>query len=744
MTSHRRDEEGAILVLALIITTVVAVVTGTLLTLTGGGFLATISLRQVAGASTAAASAAQVAVNDLVNGSAAPSSDVSFAQGFTTPWVFDNNIDQTGCFGSSGDLNRDPTHVTPRANLVLPNIAPATGSQTAATSARVECAAVPGTGILGSGVGVSVGSGSGDGSGTGGGGSGGINTTARALTLLGTGPISNGDGLLAKPQGNGNQNTLRIGGSSAINGSIEVDNGTLFSSGTLWAQNGCNYVSQGLIVAPLGLDCAHAAVPDPGYSPNTDLPTVGLTYQPMPAGCEFAPGYYNDAAALTAKVNTGCRGQTVTFDPGTYYFDFQNKAAGTAFSSAAVSSSGSEDMWTIDNTITGGQPTGSSTVPGRCKSPITSKSAQGVQFVFGGDSRIFLGPSANVELCGTYSATSTPPALFGLNSGGSAVLQAPGGTSPTTVTPTGFTTATGTPVTALSAPNDGSSLTWSGAARSSASIVMSGMVASPIPAGSMLKSAVLTLRHTESPTSGAKSAQVTPSLKVKIGSAAATATANQPTGQASLANETIDVTSDLAAAVDSGTLGDPQFTFTETAGSAAATASVDYAQLTLTYYPPTLRAQTDGGLGSTNCVAAGTSCPLISSGTNWGGTFVVDGVTYLPTGYLSIDPGNGSGALVSFKYGLIARGMAMKGQPQYQFGSPIVEIPENGPGFGNNATVVDLKVYLCVAASTCSSGGTLALTVRVMLTDNIDPTTQTVTFTPGQRRVNILSWSEQR
>lgn len=741
MSSRTQEDDGAILILALIITTVVALVTGALLTLTGGGFLATISLRQVAGASTAANSAAQVAINDLVNGSAAPSSDVSFANGFTTPWVFNNDVDQTGCFGSSGDLTKDPSSVTPTTKLVLKNIAPASGAQTTPTSARVECAAVPGTGILGSGVGVSVGSGSGDGSGTGGGGSSGNNTTARALTLLGTGSISNGDGLLAKPQGNGNQNSLRIGGSTAINGSIEVDNGTLFSSGTLWAQNGCTYKSQGAIVAPLGLDCSHAAVADPGYSPSSDLATAGLSYQPMPAGCTFSPGYYNDAKALSAATN-GC--SPAIFTPGTYYFDFHNEASDPTYSANAVTGAQS-NVWNINGSLIGGQSTGASSSPGRCTSPITSKTAQGVQFVFGGDSRVFLGPSANVELCGTYSASSVPLVLFGLNSGGPAVLQKPPGQSPTNFPPPGPDFVAPTGLTAALAAPGGTAAVWVAPSKNSTgSLTMSGMVPSGIPAGSTLKSAILTIRHTESPATGPTSARTVPSLKVKIGSGAAVATANQPATNASLADDNIDVTNDLAAAVDNGSLGDPQFTFAENANSAGATASVDYVQLTLTYYPPTLRAQTDAGFGATNCVAAGTTCPMISSGNNWGGTFLVQGVTYLPTGYLAINPGNGSGALVSFKYGLIARGMSMSGQPQYQFGTPVVEIPENGPGFGNNATVVDLNVYLCVASSSCASGGTLALRVRVMLTDKIDSTSQTVTFTPGQRKVDILSWSEQR
>ena len=80
------------------------------------------------------------------------------------------------------------------------------------------------------------------------------------------------------------------------------------------------------------------------------------------------------------------------------------------------------------------------------------------------------------------------------------------------------------------------------------------------------------------------------------------------------------------------------------------------------------------------------------------------------------------------------------------FGYPLVSMPVAGTGLGNKVTVVDLKVYVCVEQATCASGGTHALTVRAMITR---PAVHRVGKPPGRpepgrRRVEVLSWSEQR
>jgi hypothetical protein len=93
----------------------------------------------------------------------------------------------------------------------------------------------------------------------------------------------------------------------------------------------------------------------------------------------------------------------MVFDPGTYYFDFTT--TGT-------------HVWSPQKTVVGGTPTGTKSntapaVPGACVNPITTSAAVGVQFVFGGDSRVDLGAS-NWEICASYHAASIPTAIYGL------------------------------------------------------------------------------------------------------------------------------------------------------------------------------------------------------------------------------------------------------------------------------------------------------------------------------------------
>jgi hypothetical protein len=124
----------------------------------------------------------------------------------------------------------------------------------------------------------------------------------------------------------------------------------------------------------------------------------------------------------------------------------------------------------------------------------------------------------------------------------------------------------------------------------------------------------------------------------------------------------------------------------------------------------------------------------------------VQGATYAPKGYIDLDPGSYTTALVAFRWGLLASGVNLKAQPSQQFGYPLVSVPVAGHGLGNRVTVVDLKVYVCVQQGSCATGGTHALTVRAMITDpqyspwgggSLRPE-------PGRRQVRVLSWSEQK
>lgn len=715
---RRRDDEGVILVIALLVVTTVTVVTVALLFNGSSNVLATVKLREVANGAYSGDAAAKIAIGDLVNGytsSTTKGPDVSIPSSFGTPWVYSDNVDGAGCFGASGS----GATVTPINSIVLKSLYPKSGKQTAATSARVECAVVPGTGSLGSGSGVPIV---------------GSSTTARALTLLGDG-TKTGDGLSVKPLGSGNSNAFRIGGGTATNAGITVSNGDLYSSGTVWARTGCS----GTIVAPAGKDCSHAAVSVATPSANlSDVPTtlrnVANGWSDSGAACAFGPGYYDDADALTTATDA-CA--TSTFVPGNYYFDFHNNASDPTANASAVPAG--SNQWTISNTVVGGVATGTGSSPGRCVSPIESTAANGVQFLFGGDSRMYLSSSATVELCGSYDAGNPPIVLYGLNSSG---VSAPVSSAVTATTQSAPTTTGSTPawtagsVTAARVQaEDGSVATWPGSTTGSPTgrlVVTNLATPSQVPKGSMVATARLYVRHSEVASSGTAAK---PTVKLTSGTSNQTFT---PNARTTLGTDDWDVKTLVSKAVHDGTLSAATVELTETGRNT--TFSVDAVRLVVTYYPPSLRGQTTAAMPS-NCLVSG-SCSFLDTKVNWPGTFVVNGVSYLPGSVVSIDPGNGDG-LVAFRYGLIARGLQMKGQPQYLFGYPVVSIPDVGPGFGSDVTVVDLKVYLCVEQTSCASGGTLTLTARVKLTDKLDADGYLAPVA-GERRVEVLSWSEQR
>src|SRR5690349_20033455 len=125
-----RDDDRAILILALVVVTTVALVVGMVLTRGDGSLRATVKLREVAGTTYAADGAAQVAINDLRTG---------YNRGDAEPpdWVYTNALG-TGCFG----YNADGTAVD---GLELPSFYPGPP----ATSAFVACQPEDDTGSQG-------------------------------------------------------------------------------------------------------------------------------------------------------------------------------------------------------------------------------------------------------------------------------------------------------------------------------------------------------------------------------------------------------------------------------------------------------------------------------------------------------------------------------------------------------------------------------------------------------------------
>ena len=689
----RDDDGGAMLIVALIVITSVALVTGATLTHGGTNYRATETLQGVAGTSYTADTAAKVAVNNLRLGAKAPGWVAPGFPGLWSDWVYTDNADGTGCFGADGTL--------PQNSLELKNLYPRAGDQSAAGSARVDCSVVAGTGIFGGGTGVGIG----DPDPT--------DSFARALTTVGT--TGTLQGMTLKPLGTGNTAAMPVRGGIASKSYINVTNGALVTDGYVKAEGACT----GVIVSDPPKACNQpGSVPVP-VTPPSPLAAVPTYQDPSAyaATCTFQPGFYNNAKALSDAVN-GCT--TARFASGQYYFDFRDEERGTG-----------QNVWNIAKTVIGGEYVGTA-IPGACRSPILNDPIAGVQFVFGGTSRITVSDTARVELCGPSNGGEPPVTLFQEQAGStSAAVPLTAQPAQTVTQVTGpkvdpFTIDGGGTGQAALAAGGGSSLKWVANNNNSEAAVdlssFSGLDA--IPAGSDITSAQVRIKYSKS--------AAAPSLTVGATGTtpAVTVPAPDATGWAS-----VDLKDQLRTLIGSGTFNAtrPKLELRLPGTPKNETLSVDAATLTVTYVPPSLRAAQEDQI-------------IYAPGGNFHGVFVVQGATFAPNGYVDLDPGSFDTALVAFRWGLVASGVNLKAQPSQQFGYPLVSMPVAGKGLGNKVTVVDLKVHVCPEQATCASGGTHALTVRAMISD--PPYTAWGSGPerpePGRRRVEILSWSEQR
>lgn len=681
------DDSGAMLVIALVIITAIALVTGALLTHGWTNFRATVGLRAVAGTSYAADSAAKVAINNLRLGKDAPGWTTPTFPGSWAQWVYTNNADGMGCFGASG---ADPVNALKLNGAFYPKA----GKQSTTTSARVECVQVPGTGVF-SGVGVQNPDPT--------------DAFARAITTVGT--SGSLQGMSLKPLGSGNNAPMPVRGGVASETFIDVDNGALVTDGYVWAEGSCT----GQIVGSEKICNSPGKVPTPA-TPASPVAAVPVYRDPGTAGCSFSPGFYNNAARLSAAVNA-C--STANFASGAYYFDFRDE-----------DHSGS-NVWNIATRVIGGQSTGTGAIPGACRSPITNSSVTGVQFVFGGTSRISLGDSAQVELCGPSNGGEAPMTLYQQQSG---TTSAPASRNDLTGSASqvsgnkidDFTIVGGGTMTNALSSAGGSSVAWKSTKKNNTAAVnlnaFAGLYgASGVPAGSDITSATVKVKYAKS--------RPGVSLQVAAANGTSFAAGVNVTSPDATGWGTADVTDQMAALLGTGTYDSDRPTLQVRLPDSEKddTLSIDAITLSVTYVPPSLRAATD--------------VTFVSATSNFSGKFVVQGATFAPKGYLEMNPGNSSSGLVAFRWGVVALGVNFKAQPQQVFGYPLVSIPDAGTGFGSRVTVVDLKVFVCVEQTSCDSGGRHALTVRASITD--PPYGPSGGPAPGRRKIEVLSWAVQ-
>ena len=573
------NESGATLILVLLLITVVALVVGVTLAMTDTSIRTTITVRAVAAKSYDAQGAVDAAINTLRTN------------------TYNNDVTSSSypkCFGNTATSD----------TLVLPNFYPGS-TGTAAASAAVTCSPDPSTGAAGPLVPINS-----------------ANKPGNAILTLSTN--SGEDGIYVKPL----NNEFLVHGSVVSNSNIVASNGALHSNTSVFAHTGCS----GTIIATPAAVCNAGTAADPNYAAETaTVPSYRAAPDATSANCPgklviFLPGYYDDASALNAITNgngsSPCKGGVWWFKPGIYYFDFHN--------SSNPLLSGSSDVWTVgDGQLIAGNPVDASgnvinkptvpiTVPNSCQSPIKSTSANGVQFIFGGDSRLQVSGSADAEICGTYHSDRPPIALYGLKSGVETPIAS-------TVTKLSSVPSTDANFGATaSVPNlvdsDALSASWAktGSNSQTGTFTVSGFApASTIPAGSVLNSASLTVKYqnTAGATQDTRTVVITPKSATGIAGTPISVTLPSTSGNG-IQTATVDLygsgTGALAAAVHSlGYSGASAAYSIQT--KHAGTEKVDTVQLNLGYTPPALRGETTTAVPG-NCLASIGGCALHDHG----------------------------------------------------------------------------------------------------------------------------------
>lgn len=693
-----RRDEGAILLFALIIITTIALVVGAVLTRGDGSLRATVALRSVAGSSYAADAAANVAINNLRTG-------YGFS-GNPNESGFNNSLDGTGCFGNNVGVGGTD-------QLKLDGFYPPTGS-VGPSSALVECTGESGTGMQSSPVPINN-----------------TNKPGYAIVTL-NGPIETSDPL--KVHGG-------VYANGDVTGAVNVD------AGGLWASGSCTQA----VATPKSCNTG-AKIADPNYT--NDLGGAVPALQIPPTSCTsgvavFQPGYYDDVKALNTAT-TLC--SVAWFQPGAYYFDFHNETCTNVCPTAVFNNQA--NVWNIAGaTVVGGTPTNASgtvisrpstnpTMPGACQSPITDTTAVGVQFVFGGSSRMYVDNNSHVELCGSYHSNRPPIELYGLKSGTTPTSSSSNGLAVTGVGATTSSNASwGSTLTSANLAAGGGTASWttSSASAQTTTVTATGFTGS-LPAGSILTAATVHIAHQDAENKASSNgaavltvggvSTASQTIAASAASAAGVVTTDWSLSGADLAN--------LQKQIHTNGYSGATMAYTAAASRNNATAKLDSITLDLTYYAPVLRGETDAGVGICN-VSTGTVCPLLDmkNGNNKI-LFYLQGTTYTPSAYLSVLLGNFAAEIA--KFGVVARQLHFEitnGNPSWT--GPIFEIPDNSPGYGFANTTIDLTIHLCPnRPSGCTKADPVALTSRVQLWDDSGAPA------PPGRQVSVLSWSHQR
>lgn len=403
-----KGDDGATLIIVLILVTVIALVLGTILSQADTSVRATVALRGQVSDTYSADAAAQVAINQLRRGVLGCTSTT------TTSFNFYPATNGAATEAAAVTCTPDPG-----------NTSGGGGSNTS-----------PGSALLTLGTGQNGEDGIWDGS---------VNNLTFKVSggifsdsninlgnkSSGTGAAGNQKSVIEDVSTN---SYVRAMGSCAGPGAIKVTGSTTAT---------CNYSSD-----PNSVNDRRGIDPQlvPGHGTSFDPPAAPTVVQ-TPPSCtgkkvyNLQPGLYNNATtlnALTASGNSGpCAGSIVHFNPGTYYFNFTNAGTHKWTTNAAYVVGG-----TATATLKVTSPPAMTPASPACVAPGTSgaTTSSGVMFVFGGDSRMDYTQSGSsngdLEICASNATSGPPVAIYGLKTAiGSGAFQVPALNGCITATP---------------------------------------------------------------------------------------------------------------------------------------------------------------------------------------------------------------------------------------------------------------------------------------------------------------------
>lgn len=340
-----------------------------------------------------------------------------------------------------------------------------------------------------------------------------------------------------------------------------------------------------------------------------------------------------------------------------------------------------------------------------------------MQFIFGGDSRLAV-DGGKAELCGTYSASKPPVAVYGLTSGAETVSSDV--LKPTAVSLLSKFGLSATP--ARLGAVDGVAASWkSTVANESAGVTLSGYnQAGAIPVGSVLESADLKITHRHSDPLTTDKLDL--SVDIGPGTPITASVTGRPGGPAyGVTTIPLDAsrTGDLARAVYGGTFTSASIALTAGLTTKDDTEDIDAIQIELNYREPSFRK-------GNGCVTDGpyptNGCALIS------GNVAVNGTVYAPEAALDLTSAGGNRPLV--EAGVVIR--ALRVSITGSLSGVAIDLPDVSPGFTFG---LHLSVYLCPGALLCGPGGRPALQAKIGLVD-ADPSSPDA----GRRKVTVLGW----